>query len=287
MLKDILTVEEFIITRLKNALYIAYTERVKNRIQNWIDSFPSGTEQNAKLLAQRTVLAQTWEALDNAYLLSSKSALTAQIKAKDDERDALLTSIRDITNGYARQTTDAEKRAAALKVQEIDQKYGIKTRERYEEEGLRLAQMVQEMEDDVQVEQALSRLGLTQMLQQLKAANNECRRLVDLRNQERSVQDKGQMAAARAEMDVQYPLTIKLINGLALVDENEHRYENLVRVLNEDIRYYKTVVLQKSEKADDEEGGDSEDDGGGSSDGGSSDSGSSEVTPVKPETTTE
>lgn len=61
MLKDILTVEEFIITRLKNALYIAYTERVKNRIQNWIDSFPSGTEQNAKLLAQRTVLAQTWE----------------------------------------------------------------------------------------------------------------------------------------------------------------------------------------------------------------------------------
>lgn len=282
MLKDILTVEEFIITRLKNALYIAYTERVKNRIQNWIDSFPSGTEQNAKLLAQRTVLAQTWEALDNAYLLSSKSALTAQIKAKDDERDALLTSVRDITNGYARQTTDAEKRAAALRVQEVDQKYGIKTRERYEEGGLRLAQMVQEMEDDVQVEQALSRLGLTQMLQQLKAANNECRRLVDLRNQERSVQDKGQMAAARAEMDVQYPLTIKLINGLALVDENEHRYENLVRVLNEDIRYYKTVVLQKSEKADEEEGGDSEDDGGSSSDGGSS-----EVTPVKPETTTE
>lgn len=283
MLKDILTVEEFIITRLKNALYIAYTERVKNRIQNWIDSFPSGTEQNAKLLAQRTVLAQTWEALDNAYLLSSKSALTAQIKAKDDERDALLTSIRDITNGYARQTTDAEKRAAALKVQEIDQKYGIKTRERYEEEGLRLAQMMQEMEDDIQVEQALSRLGLTQMLQQLKAANNECRRLVDLRNQERSVQDKGQMAAARAEMDVQYPLTIRLINGLALVDENEHRYENLVRVLNEDIRYYKTVVLQKSEKADEEEGGDSEEDGGSSSDGGSSDSGSSEVTPVRPE----
>lgn len=277
MLKDILTVEDFIITRLKNALYIAYTERVKKRIQEWFDSFPSGTEFNAKLVAQTALLAQTWQALDEAYLLSSKSALTALIKAKDDERDALLTSIRDITNGYARQTTDAEKQAAALKVQEVDKKCGIKTRERYEEEGLRLAQMIQEMEENLQVEYALTKLGLSTMLDQLKAANDECRRLVDLRNQERAGQERGQMAAARAEMEVQYPLTIRLINGLALVDEDEHRYEDLIRVLNEDIRYYKTVVLQKNEKADEEDGGDSEDEGGDTPEP------SPEPTPVTPE----
>lgn len=273
MLKDILTVEEFIITRLKNALYIAYTERVKNRIDAWFDSFPSGEEFNAKLVAQAKVLKKAWETLDKAYLLSSKSALTAQIKAKDDERDALLTSMRDITNGYARQSVDAEKQAAALMVQEVDKKYGIKTRERYEEEGVRLAQMIDEIDSNIQLDQALAKLGLSDMLKQLKAANDECRRLINLRNEERSAVDKGQMAAARAEMDVQYPLTIRLINGLALTDENEKKYEDLVRWLNEDIHYYKTVVLQKSEKSG-EDGGDEPDD---------DDKGGDDVTPVRPE----
>ena len=156
-------------------------------------------------------------------------------------------------NGYARQTTDAEKQTAALKIQEVDKKYGIKTRERYEEEGVRLAQMIQEMERNYQIEVAMTKLGTTAMLTQLKAANDECRRLVDLRNQERSYVEKGQMQTARAEMDIQYPLTIRLINALALVDESEYRYEELIRLLNEDIRYYKTVVLQMSEKADEED----------------------------------
>lgn len=253
MLKDILTVEEFIITRLKNALYIAYTERVKNRIKAWLDQ-QDEDKRPKKLADQWSVLLQAWLALDAAYLLSNKSALTAQIKTKDDERDALLASLRDIVNGYARQTTDAEKQAAALKIQEIDKKYGIKTRERYEEEGVRLDQMLQEMQRNYQIELAMKALGTTEMLKQLKAANDECRRLIDLRNQERSYVEKGQMAAARAEMEIQYPLTIRLINGLALTDESEYRYEDLIRLLNEDIHYYKTVVLQKSEKSG-EDGG--------------------------------
>lgn len=282
MLKDILTVEEFIITRLKNALYIAYTERVKNRIKAWLDQ-QDEDKRPKKLSDQWSALMQAWLALDSAYLLSSKSALTAEIKKKDDERDALLSSLRDIVNGYARQTTDAEKQAAALKIQEIDKKYGIKTRERYEEEGVRLAQMIQELERNYQIELAMKALGTSAMLAQLKAANEECRRLVDLRNQERSYVEKGQMQAARAEMEVQYPLTIRLINALALADDDEYRYEELVRLLNEDIRYYKTVVLQKSEKAD-EEGGEDSEEGGGSQDGGSN---GGEVTPVMPETPTE
>ena len=50
----------------------------------------------------------------------------------------------------------------------------------------------------------------------------------------------------------EYPLTIQLINGLAVSDDDEMRYESLIRILNEYICNDKTMLLNKREKEGEE-----------------------------------
>lgn len=251
MLKDIKLVEEFKISTLINALIVAYTDRFYKRLATWWVDTPEA-ERPAKLTAQMNAFSMAYEQLDQAYLLSSKSALTERIKEKDQRRDDLLTSLREIITIKLRIGT-AEEKEAALLIKDIDARYAVKQRDRYEEEGLKMAQMCSDLIGSMKNTKALQAIGAKELVQEMQTVNTECRELVTLRNSERSQQDKGQMQAARDRMVEEYRLTVLLLNALALTDADEQRYEPLVRELNEDIRYYRKVVLQKKEGNDDED----------------------------------
>lgn len=251
MLKDIKLVEEFKISTLINALIVAYTDRFNRRLAKWWVDTPEA-DRPAKFTAQYNAFADAFEQLDQAYLLSSKSALTERIKEKDQRRDDLLTSLREIITIKLRIGT-AEEKEAALLVKDIDAHYAIKQRDRYEEEGLKMAQMCSDLIGSMKNLRALEAIGAKEMVQEMRTVNSECRELVTLRNTERSQQEKGQMQAARDRVVEEYRLMVLILNALALTDADEQRYEPLVRELNEDIRYYRKVVLQKKEAKDEED----------------------------------
>ena len=102
------------------------------------------------------------------------------------------------------------------------------------------------------MEQALEALNATFMLTELKRVNDECRRLVNLRQEERSQLEKGQMLAARKVVDDEYRVLVLALNGAALLDETGLQYQDFIRLLNEDVNYYRSVVLQKRTASGDE-----------------------------------
>jgi len=49
-----------------------------------------------------------------------------------------------------------------------------------------------------------------------------------------------------------FRLLVKATNGAALLDETGAKYEAFIRLLNEDVNYYRSVVLQKRTASGDE-----------------------------------
>ena len=97
-----------------------------------------------------------------------------------------------------------------------DARYAVKQRDRYEEEGLKMAQMCSDLIGSMKNTKALQAIGAKELVQEMQTVNTECRELVTLRNSERSQQDKGQMQAARDRMVEEYRLTVLILNALAL-----------------------------------------------------------------------
>ena len=138
----------------------------------------------------------------------------------------------------------------------------------------------------LQLEQALTALGLVGQVRTLGEQNEQCRRLVNQRNEQRSFTDNQAMQKARKVTDAAYADFVMMLNAYNVVSlgTSQGQYEQAIQIINADIDYYKQWVLRKGGSSD--EGGEDEEpetDGGNSDDG--SDGGSGEVTPVTPETT--
>ena len=73
----------------------------------------------------------------------------------------------------------------------------------------------------------------------------------NLRQEERAQLEKGQMLAARKVVDDEYRVLVLALNGAALLDETGLQYQDFIRLLNEDVNYYRSVVLQKRTTDDD------------------------------------
>ena len=144
--------------------------------------------------------------------------------------------------------------------------------------------MLQELDTNYQAELRITKLGLGNLMTQLKTANEAVRTLMAQRNDERTYQQKAALATARKQADEAYHDFVTMLNAAALMDD-EYTYEELINRINELIDYNrKYVVPKKGSKSEDEDGGDSED-GGSSEDGGQQDGVSSDFTPVTPEPT--
>jgi len=182
---------------------------------------------------------------DSAYKSQRGSDLTALIKEADDVRDNTLSGIKSMLDALSRIGTD-EQKAAVVKVQRQMDVYKLKSTDSYEEEGIKILQFCADCNVDLQLEQALTALGLVGQVRTLGEQNEQCRRLVNQRNEQRSFTDN-----------------------------------QAIQIINADIDYYKQWVLRKGGSSD--EGGEDEEPetDGGNNDGGSD--GGSEVTPVTPE----
>ena len=99
------------------------------------------------------------------------------------------------------------------------------------------------LQDLLQYERQLNRLGLLIVANQLKAKNDEVRQLIAQRNEERMEQVLGELKAARAASDVAYAAVVMFTNAYALLNPDREEAVVLVKRMQEDLEYFRRYAM--------------------------------------------
>ena len=99
------------------------------------------------------------------------------------------------------------------------------------------------LQDLLQYERQLNRLGLLIVANQLKAKNDEVRQLIAQRNEERMEQVLGELKAARAVSDVAYAAVVMFTNAYALLNPDREEAVVLVKRMQEDLEYFRRYAM--------------------------------------------
>lgn len=192
-------------------------------------------------LWQRAVeeFREAFEKEDKAFKQYRASDHTSALQKADEERDKLYASLRDTIKAYAKFPI-AETAQHAEPLLKVIKNYKITTRENYMKESGLIDNMLQDL---LQYERQLNRLGLLIVANQLKAKNDEVRQLIAQRNEERMEQVLGELKAARAVSDVAYAAVVMFTNAYALLNPDRREAADLVKRMQEDLEYFRRHAM--------------------------------------------
>ena len=229
-----------------------------------------------------TAYIAAYEAFDEAFAQTRKWAQTADIEALDKERDQALSAFNAALKSML-SSPNATKQQAARHLMFVREKYTLNPSDEYMKETTAIAQMVQEMEENVQADQALTATGLIDWFQDLKQKNQAFLQKMNERTAEQAGQQKGIVREKRLLAEAAYRDLVKLINAAAIMEMPEGLdWNSPIDRLNAEIDHYKNILARKGSSSSSDEDEKPETDGD-STDGGSD--GGSEVTPETTETT--
>ena len=285
---------------LQNDLHIGFGTDLSKRLGElrWTDEthatkrFPDVVDQplGEYLLA--------FAAEDEAYVIAQKSEYVRRRQQKDAERDVLWKEIKKTVDTFATLSIFPEKQQKALVMQPVMQKYKIDPDGGIEAQTVATEQWLQEQERSEACQAAARELGIYDSIQQLKAVNAEVRQLTLDHNDENAQKALAALKTARQESDRTFKALMLVLNAMALTAADNTVYTDLIKSLQQTIKYYRQLSEQrrkknaaarekskeeKSKKKSDStptptpDGGSSDDGGDGSDDGGSSDGGSDGV----------
>lgn len=182
---------------------------------------------------------EAFEKEDKAFKQYRASDHTSDLQKADEERDKLYASLRDTIKAYAKFPI-AETAQHAEPLLKVIKNYKISTRENYMKESGLIDNMLQDL---LQYERQLNRLGLLIVANQLKAKNDEVRQLIAQRNEERMEQVLGELKAARAASDVAYAAVVMFTNAYALLNPDRREAADLVKRMQEDLEYFRRHAM--------------------------------------------
>ena len=247
---------------LRMAGFVEYVQQVAKLFKDFRDSGEEGVSQLPnKVEPVYTSYKDSVTAVDDAYKLSRASDYTQKIADEDDRRDNLYRQLVNLLKMYRRFGYDTEKKEAADYLWNIVKKYGVDPCENYSEESGKLQQMLQELTTDAEAELRTAKLGIENLITQLNTANEQVRTLMSSRNDERMQIGKAALATAREEADQAYCDLILALNASAVMDDDAHRFDELISQVNELIKYYRLYVVPKPGKKDEEESGENANNG--------------------------
>ena len=257
----------FKLSVLRIAAFLEYLQQVLKLVRAY--AFTEGVAESklpAIVQPYFTAFAKGVAAVDQAFKQSRASDLTKKIADEDTRRDNLYRAFESQLKMYLKFDFDREMQEAAELVWNIVRKYQVDVAANYSEESGKLQQMIQELGTNYQAELRLKKLGLTSLVEQLKTANEAMRTMMAQRNDERTYQEKAALANARKEADEAYKNLVAMLNAAALMDDDETRYDDLFKQVNELIAYYRQYVVPKGSKAvstaTDEDSGSTDGEGG-------------------------
>ena len=228
-----------------------------------------------------TAYVAAYEAFDEAFAQTRKWAQTEDIETLDKERDQALSAFNAALKSML-SSPNATKQQAARRLMFVREKYTLNPSDEYMKETTAIQQMVQEMEENVQADQALTTTGLIDWFQDLKQKNQAFLQKMNERTAAQAGQQKGIVREKRLLAEAAYKNVVRLINAAAIMEMPEGLdWNSPINRLNAEIDHYKNILARKGSTS----GGEDEEPetDGGNTDGESS--GGSEVTPVTTETT--
>lgn len=225
-------IDQISIARAANAAHYEYLTTVRKRTEEI---------RLENELWQRAVeeFREAFEKEDKAFKQYRASDHTSALQKADEERDKLYASLRDTIKAYAKFPI-AETAQHAEPLLKVIRNYKISTRENYMKESGLIDNMLQDL---LQYERQLNRLGLLIVANQLKAKNDEVRQLIAQRNEERMEQVLGELKAARAVSDVAYAAVVMFTNAYALLNPDRREAADLVKRMQEDLEYFRRHAM--------------------------------------------
>ena len=242
-------------------------------------SFSTEKPAPTKLQAQIAAFNKAYADLDTAYRADTYSLDTDELKAADKECDDIFRGIAKMVDAQLDFNFNPELKAAAKRVKQAIDKFGIDVSEDYLAENNKLQQLIQEITESTQLTADSKALGLETAFAQLKEKATLVRDLLTSRGLAKA--PKGRMKQARQAVEDEYRQLIQLLNAYALVDDDEHRFDSLFNLLNQNIDYLKNTVLARGGKAE-KENNDKPNNGGNANSGGNNNPGGNNTPGVTP-----
>ena len=225
-------IDQISIARAANAAHYEYLDTVRKRTEE--------TRLENELWKKAVEeFRDAFDKEDEAFKRYRASDHTSALQKADEERDKLYASLRDTVKAYAKFPI-AETAQHAEPLLKVIKNYKITTRENYMKESGLIDNMLQDL---LQYERQLNRLGLLIVANQLKAKNDEVRQLIAQRNEERMEQVLGELKAARAESDVAYAAVVMFTNAYALLNPDREEAVVLVKRMQEDLEYFRRHAM--------------------------------------------
>ena len=245
-----------------------------------------------------TTFTQAYEAFDEAYAQTRKWAQTEDIEGLDKGRDQALSAFNAALKSMQSSPVAAKQQAAKL-LMNIREKYTLNASDEYMKETTAIQQMIQEMEENVQADQALTATGLIDWFQDLKQKNAAFLAKMNERTAAQAGQQKGIVREKRLLAEAAYKNVVRLINAAAIMEMPEgFDWNSPIDRLNAEVEHYRQILARRSATQGDasteglKKGSNSSSDedekpetDGDSTDGNTDGGEVTPVTPVTPETT--
>lgn len=258
---DILTVETFDMTSLRNSEFFMFASEAGQILQSGLIS--RSASMNDTILSVLNVYNIEMEALDKAIATLNKSQLTDPISDADRNRDMAYRGTVLYVQAYAH-SIDPEHREAARRLQVLINNYGDVRRRAYNTQS---ADMINLFQDIRQYNMAdIETIGADYWLNSMEEANNTFMELMSRRYNESIEQASEDVRQVRVKVGRIYRQLVAMIEAGNLVSEGT-AYVNIINQLNERVAYYKATLATRKGRADaikdKEEGEDDPDDDGG------------------------
>ena len=223
---------------------------------------------------------------DQAYLVITKSDLTAPIEEADKARDNTYSGVTSALDFMKRLGTADQQQAAERVIERVNY-HNVKISDRYEDESEKISQLVQDLKGGT-LAADIATLNLTATVALLEQQNQQVISLMMQRQGDRSTQESNVMGKARAVTDAAYEDAVTVLNAFAVTEFNGQSspYDEIIRIINSDIDYYsKYVFATTATSGTTNNGGGTtnnpgtgDNTGGGTEQGGTTDSGNSGTT---------
>ena len=180
---------------------------------------------------------------DQAYLVITKSDLTAPIEEADKARDNTYSGMTSMLDFMKRLGTADQQQAAERVIERVNY-HNVKISDRYEDENEKISQLVQDLKGGT-LAADIATLNLTATVALLEQQNQQVISLMMQRQGDRSTQESNVMGKARAVTDAAYEDAVMVLNAFAVTEFNGQSspYDEIIRIINSDIDYYWKYVF--------------------------------------------
>ena len=230
-------IDQISIARATNAAHYEYLATVRKRTEEI---------RLENELWQRAVdeFRQAFDKEDAAFKQYRASLKTSPLKEADKERDANYAALRDTIKAYAKFPI-AETAQHAEPLLRVIKNYKIDTSANYMKESGLIDNMLQDL---MQYERQLNRLGLLILANRLKESNDKVRQLIAERNEERSGQVIGELKAARLACDAAYAVVVFYTNAYFALNPDRPEAADLVKHMAEELEYFRRHAMSNPNK---------------------------------------